>query len=92
MIRAALDDALCSVTVTPADAATVALARSYADAIDGGDLKHGPSLLAALVQLGMTPRARAAVTGGVPDDDRPSTLDELNARRAARRNAAASMD
>lgn len=52
----------------------------------------GPKLLAALESLGMSPRARAALKGGKPDD-KPgkSPLDELRAARA-RKNGATSVD
>lgn len=95
MIRETLDTALASVETGSADAATVALARKYADLIDGeGDLiKVGPLLLAALVQLGMTPKSRAAVVGGgAKDVHNIDPLDELNARRAARQRDTAAVD
>lgn len=43
-----------------------------------------PKLTAVLVELGMTPRARSAVTGGGDPDARRSKLDELEQRRAER--------
>jgi hypothetical protein len=47
----------------------------------------GPKLLAALVELGMTPRSRAAASGkggGPGDGDKRSPLDELRKRREER--------
>jgi hypothetical protein len=58
----------------------------------------GPKLVAVLVELGMTPRARAAVTakgGGSGDGAGRSKADELRERRAARgagQHAAAPVD
>lgn len=80
-----LEDALGAAMVEPVDAGTIELARAYAGEIDeGGDLaKLGPLLLAALVQLRMTPAARTAVLKGGATSDKPaSKLDELRARRA----------
>lgn len=93
VIRDILDEALGSVATTPADAATVALARKYADLIDGdGDLiKVGPLLLAALTALGMTPKARTAVVPTEGGSSGGSKADELRARRA-RRNSAPAVD
>jgi hypothetical protein len=90
-IRDTLDEALRSVETLPADAATVALARQYADLIDGdGDLiKVGPLLLATLTALGMTPKARTAVVPPEGGSSGGSKLDELRARRARRDGAAA---
>lgn len=82
--------------VTPRDAAAVHLARQYAGLLDqGADItKLGPSLLACLTQLGLTPRGRAAAVaatgakGGqsanTDDGGVRSPLDELKARRRAR--------
>jgi hypothetical protein len=86
-IESALDDALKGVTTTPADDATIALARAYARSVDcGEDLsKIGPALLACLKELGMTPAARAALTKGEPrEQERRSPLDELRQRREQR--------
>jgi hypothetical protein len=93
VIRDILDEALRSVTSTPADAATVALARKYADLIDGeGDLiKVGPALLAVLVQLGMTPKSRSVVVPPEGGSSGGSKADELRARRA-RRNSPSTVD
>ncbi|ONI73088.1 hypothetical protein ALI144C_44875 [Actinosynnema sp. ALI-1.44] len=86
MLREALDTALTAVKHDPRDAAVVALARAYADAIDRGDvLKAGPPLLSALRELQMTPASRSApVEGGAPSDGDTDELDELDARRAER--------
>lgn len=67
------------------DAAAVALATKYAQVIDA-DLeplaKVGKGLLDTLVELGLTPKARASVMKG----QAPATsgLDELRARRERR--------
>jgi hypothetical protein len=65
------------------------LAMAYGRAIDADPetvARLGPLLLATLEALLMTPRARAALTKGVNDDQRKirSPLDELRARRAGR--------
>ena len=55
----------------------------------------GPKLVAVLVELGMTPRARAGVTGkggGAGDNGGGTKADELRARRAARQHAAPAVD
>jgi hypothetical protein len=68
------------------DRAAAELALTLALAIDTGEVAisdASPKLLAALVQLQMTPAARAAATKGAPVAAR-SPLDELRARRAAR--------
>jgi hypothetical protein len=86
-VRAALAEALDAVDLTRGDHAAVVLAEKYAHEIDsGGDLvKLGPPYLAALVQLGMTPAARKAITkNGSDDGPRRNPLDELVAKRAAR--------
>lgn len=82
--------------ITDMDAVGVNLALHYAAELDrGGDLaKLGPALLTALVQLGLTPKARASAVGrdGKVDDGGSaarSPLDELRARRAARLTAPA---
>lgn len=86
-----LETALRSVETTPADAATVELARRYAALIDGeGDLiKVGPLLLATLTALGMTPKARTAVVPPEGGSSGGSKADELRARRARRHGTAA---
>lgn len=68
-----------------ADKAVVELARAYAQRIDREPwmlTKLGPALLAALVQLKLTPHARAATKDAVPAA--AGLLDELRARRAKR--------
>lgn len=80
----ALEEALGAAGTEPVDEGTIELARAYAGELDnGGDLvKLGPLLLAALVQLRMTPAARMAVLKGGSGDKPASKLDELRARRA----------
>lgn len=80
---------------TPADAAAVELAATYAEAIDGGEdiVKTGPLLLAVLESLLMTPRARAATAKAGDRDGRGSNpLAELRARRGARVNNPPAVD
>jgi hypothetical protein len=66
----------------------VLLAMSYAQAIDDDPAllpEMGPKLLAALVQLGLTPAARGK--GGAPGVQRTAAgeaYDELKARRRQR--------
>jgi len=88
--------ALERVSTKDEDAAAMRLAESYAKAIDDASDKAealdklGPKLLAALVELGMTPRARAAATKGGPKDagdSNRSSLDELRERRERRARA-----
>lgn len=87
----ALLAALKAVQLRPEDEAAVALAKRYARVIDADEEqigKLGRELLTVLAELGMTPRARAAVVGkGVGTGDRggqPSRADELRERRARR--------
>ena len=92
MIAAALDAALAAVDTKPQDGAAVALARRYAALVDADpDMapKVGDQLLKVLVELGMTPRARAGVLKGGQSGDSTarSKLDELRERRARRANA-----
>ena len=93
-IAEALSDALASVEVTGADGAAVQLAKTYADAVDAGEDLHrvGPLLLAVLVELGMTPKARAAVAKGGTSAQPASPLDELRERRRARQRHATTVD
>lgn len=93
----ALGEALKAVDRRPEDAAAVALARAYARQIDtdpGMLAKVGPPLLAVLVELGMTPKARAGVMkgGGSSDSNRRSALDELRAKRDRRANGTTTVD
>ncbi|PWW50258.1 terminase small subunit [Actinokineospora spheciospongiae] len=89
----ALTAALEHVKVEPEDGSAVALARKYAAEIDEGNAaalaKLGPLLLAALVELGMTPRARAAVVKGKGDNGarKRSALDDLQDEHDARSGA-----
>lgn len=85
-VSAALDAALKSLPVLAADEAAMSLARQYAAAIDGDPEtlpKVGPLFLAVLVELGLTPKARAAVAGGSAAPT-STKLDELRAQRAKR--------
>ena len=92
VLRGALDAALNSRDPMDArDGAAIALARVYADAIDADSARLavlGPQLTAVLVELGMTPKARAAIVGkgtgasGAPKGK--SALDELRERREQR--------
>jgi hypothetical protein len=99
-MRNRVDQALEAVELRESDGAAVELARRYADEIDrwesgSGDpdyagedgLKvYGPKLLQALDALGLTPKARSAVTkGGVPNASAGSNpVDEIRERRAQR--------
>jgi hypothetical protein len=85
--------ALLQISTKDEDTAAMRLAESYAaaidDAADKGEAldKLGPKLLAALVELGMTPKARAAAAKGGPtnaDSGKRSSLDELRERRDRR--------
>jgi hypothetical protein len=65
----------------------VELARIYArliDQADGSVTAYGRGFRETLETLGMTPKARAALTKGEPPSAAPSPLDELRARRARR--------
>lgn len=79
-----------TVKILARDRAVRDLALTYARSLDnGGDLtKLGPALLAALEALQLSPRARKAVTpvAGTP---KTNPLDQLAARRAGKRAAAA---
>jgi hypothetical protein len=82
----ALNRALRDVVVADSDAALVALARQYARLIDedeGRTARLGPKLLDVLVEMRLTPRARAGVIQG-SFDDAGSKLDDLRLRRANR--------
>lgn len=82
----ALDKALLGLILDQVDGAAVQLAREYAQAIDAGSALDvlGPKMLSVLESLGMSPRARAAITKEANRDAGPSPLDELRARRDAR--------
>ena len=99
-LRERLDDALSNTPTSNSDAAAVALARAYADAIDAGGpeaLKElGSRLLTTLDALGMTPLARMTVkrgtSGGVVADSAGSELEQRRAKRRARQYNAADLD
>lgn len=92
----ALCDALKARPSRPEDAAIEALARRLAQVIDvlrGEDdepaalVKLGSEYRQALAALGLTPAARAAMTGKTPPGEQAaprSPLDELRRRREAR--------
>lgn len=93
-VLTALYTALKAAETSKADEAAVALAKQYAAELDDGGCpecgsrfermeKLGPKLLAALEQLGMTPRARGAKGASHAV---VSPLDELRKRRRARRD------
>ena len=87
-----LNQSLGEMTLEDKDAAAVRLAKHYAESLDAGAdaIKMGPAYLACLESLGMTPRARAAISGKVapPSEAGRRPLDELRAKRAARTNGA----
>jgi hypothetical protein len=75
------------------DSGAVRLASVYAEAIDADPsqlAKLGPLLQSALETLGLTPKARAALTGrgGGPGGAAQSELDKHRERRRARRDGA----
>lgn len=87
----ALAEALEAATwLTPADAATVELARQYAAYVDEAlimddpEMIHrslsvaGPNLQKTLTSLGLNPESRKQVMGGAKEDGK---LDELRKRR-----------
>lgn len=82
-VELALGRALRAAQLEREDVVAIELARTYARAVDSGYeplSKIGAQFTELLTQLGMTPKARAAVVGG----KRPqpaSGLDELRARR-----------
>lgn len=85
----ALEVGLAELRLTERDAAAVALARHYVAALEVEPWlleKLGPKLLSALIELGMTPKARNAVTRqeAVTFDDANAKLDELRAFRQKR--------
>jgi hypothetical protein len=85
-LTTALNRALRDVVPAEADAALVALGRHYARLIDEDEdrtARLGPRLLDVLVELRMTPRARASVLQGAAGDG-SSKLDELRTRREHR--------
>lgn len=74
LLAPAVASAVKALSVDDVDAAAVRLAEQYAAAIDAGSCAEcnaktsiaelGPKLLACLVELGATPRARASVMKG----------------------------
>lgn len=97
IMETAVTAAVDGLALEPQDLAMSALVRSYARAIDraghGADVLSdlGPKMFAALESLGLSPRARAAMTkrgsaGGSTRPDR-SRLDELRERRARKHDA-----
>lgn len=95
VLETELERALLDLELAEPDRAAAELARTYARAIDSGDdlARLGPALLATLTALGMTPAARAALSKGGPAGEPPaSPLDQLRARRDARKNPAAAVD
>lgn len=96
-MQAELEQALATLDLGAGDAAAVALARLLADEIDSPEAdveKLSPRLLAVLDALGLTPKARAALTKKGGSDDKPASdpLDELRQRRAARVDGTATVD
>ena len=77
------------------DKGTAELALTYARKIDDGEdlTKLGPQLLNVLEAMLMSPRSRAAIQKGMQSERATkSPLDELKAKRRARRDRAASVD
>lgn len=80
----AVAETISALSLTPQDAAAARLAERYArevdDAEDPAEMldRLGPKLLSALVQLGATPAARAAVLKGGATGA-PNRLDVLRA-------------
>ncbi len=85
-LERALNRSVRSVALEDADAAVLALARAYAAAIDAGGpvWRYGPGFRDTLVECGLTPKARAAITKGQLERPAASPLDELRARREAK--------
>lgn len=90
VMQTALAAALKDVEVEAKDGAAVALARTYAKTIDA-DAKAlwrlGPRLLEVLVELRMTPKARASVVKEGPADDSGSDPREDELERLRREHA-----
>jgi hypothetical protein len=71
----------------PEDAALQELARAYARGIDANSEMlsvYGRGYRETLMELGMTPRVRAALTKGQVPDAPASPVDELRKRRERR--------
>jgi len=96
----ALTEALAVAMVLPEDAATVALAQQYAAALDEDPealAKVGPLFLACLVELRMTPKARAALAkppggGGADVSGGETPLQKLRREKDLRAAGAAAVD
>ena len=97
-LRKQLDAALSQTVTSNSDAAAVALAKAYADAIDAGEpdaLKDlGSKLLTCLEALGMTPLARTTLkrgtSGGPVAEETP--LERRRRERSARQHHTAGVD
>lgn len=78
----------------PQDSAAIALAFTYARALDEGEelARIGPAFLATLESLLLTPRSRAAVLQKGVNHVPGSALDQLRSKRAERLNRSASVD
>lgn len=91
-LAGALTRALKSVSLTENDRAAVRLAYKYAREIDAGEplSRLGPAYLSVLESLGLTPRARAALTGRGDDKNGKghNPLDELRQKRDERASRA----
>lgn len=89
LLAPAVAATLRELDLTELDSATAKLAGQYARAIDDADPEDrpvalrdlGPKLLACLVELGATPRARAAVKDGSAADAGTSSLARLREAR-----------
>jgi hypothetical protein len=87
----ALERALRSMDVQPSDAAAVELARIYAAGIDKSlDMVPvlGRGYRETLETLGMTPKARVALSKGEAAAPVASPIDEIRARREQRQRGA----
>jgi hypothetical protein len=84
----ALDRALESADLTGSDQAMVTLARKYAAALDKNAAAltvYGRVYRETLAELGMSPKARASISGGATaQKPEKSPIDELRERRQQR--------
>jgi hypothetical protein len=86
-LLAALEEALAAHKLVPVDGALVELARSYARGIDANAEMlpvYGRGYRETLMELGMTPKIRAALTRGEKEAPKASPIDELRQRRERR--------
>jgi hypothetical protein len=89
LIEPAVTNTIDNLELRPQDHAAAELARHYAAAIDNSDDPQaaldrlGPKLLAALEQLGATPKARAAITKRTPSNAATNRLEQLRAARGS---------